>query len=102
MLDAQPGEVTAGNVGVWILTFEADADFRATKDGAVVVQGNVLVSNNQIILRDLAGSFSCAPPTDKGTYGWVVSANLLTLTLVSDGCSGRRDVLTVEREWEKQ
>lgn len=94
-LDIRPEDTgNSGNVGFWVLTFEADADFMATRNGTIAVQGNVLVSNDQIIIRDLAGSFSCAPPTDKGTYKWAVSGGQLSLTVVSDGCGGRRDALT--------
>ncbi len=83
----------------WNITRDGyEIDLR--NDGSVEISGQWKIENNQLILWDTGGPMACAD-TDKGTYTYSVTGDILKLTLISDNCVGRSK-LTPTVTWKRE
>jgi chitodextrinase len=94
---------TWGN-GVSSVTFMSDKTYTvdANNSGTIDAWGTYSTLDNQLTMQDSGGTSSCfdtaSQTFDTGRYTYSISGNTLTLTLISDNCSGRTTTLT-EADW---
>jgi hypothetical protein len=79
--------------GTWRLAFTA-GHFSLKRNGKAAVAGLTTLSGRRVTFRDVSGSYRCIGSQAVGTYRWTLRGKSLTLTVVRDGCSGRKAVLT--------
>jgi len=91
-------DVTPEIVGTWSVVWRIDGDFIIGFEGDALVQGEFSVDGNQVTLTDRDGPGRCP---DSGTYEWAFQDPELTLSLVSDSCESRSEVLTT-KPWTLQ
>ena len=97
---------TWGN-GVSSVTFMSDKTYTvdANNSGTIDAWGTYSTVDNQLTMQDSGGTSSCFDTSsqtfDTGRYTYSISGNTLTLTLISDNCSGRATTLT-EADWTGQ
>jgi hypothetical protein len=82
----------AGLVGTWsrsdlTLTLNSDGTVTASSGGNTVT-GTYQVVGTKITEVDTGGLGAC-PQSQVGTYSYSISGNTMTITLVSDPCTGR-------------
>jgi hypothetical protein len=80
-------------VGTSRTTFSSNGTWNFTLDGSAFANGTFAVSGNQLTWTDTGGHGSCAQlgaAFASGTYTWSFDGSALTLTAVSDSCTGRR------------
>lgn len=82
-------------VGTWLFsrgpTWEISDD-SISVSGGVVDGFDYTATNTTLELTDWPGPSAC-PPDQPGTYEWEIDDDVLSLTVVSDECGGRRDAL---------
>lgn len=72
------------------------ADTSEIGDGSITVTGGVIdgftytATDSSLELTDDPGPMAC---TQLGTYEWEIEADVSSLTVLSDGCNGRRNAL---------
>lgn len=87
--------------GPYTLVFDRDGSFQVVKSGYALVEGDYLVSGQQIRLTDKKGPFACTGPGQAtGTYNWKLERGVLLLRKVEDKCNDRSASFTVP--WKKQ
>lgn len=97
---------TWGN-GVSSVTFMEDETYivDTNQSGTADAWGTYSTTGNQLTMTDSGGTSSCfdtdSQTFDTGHYTYTISGNTLTLTLISDNCSGRATTLT-EANWTGQ
>ena len=95
---AEEEDVTPAIVGDWSIVWRMDGDFIIGFESDAFVRGAFSVNGSQVTLTDRDGPGRCPEP---GTYEWAFEDSELSLTLVSDDCSGRVEVLTT-KPWTRQ
>lgn len=84
-------------VGTLITTFRSDGSWDTRQDGQLRVNGLFTISGSQLSITDGGGYWSCAQVNAAtGTYTWSFNGTNLTLTVISDDCSGRQIGLTTK------
>jgi hypothetical protein len=78
----------------WVLNFKAGSKYTIARNGAIVVRGKDTITAKRIKFGQEKGSYACLGKLASGTYSWTLKSNKLTFKRVSDGCPGRKIVLT--------
>lgn len=97
--DLQPGiPGQAALLGLWTITFDADGAYAvARQDVGTIVNGSYETDGDLVTFNDWQGLLGCGGPTasdPSATYRWDRDGETLRLTVVEDGCSDRRVLLT--------
>ena len=79
--------------GGWTLTIEPSGALAVSHPNGSV-EAEITVSDGQITVRDISGALACEAPVETGVYTWTETASTLSFQAVTDGCDGRRFVLT--------
>ena len=97
---------TWGN-GTSSVTFMSDNTYTVdtNQSGTADAWGTYSTVGNQLTMQDIGGTSSCFDTSsqtfDTGRYTYSIKGNTLTLTLISDNCSGRVSTLT-DGNWNGQ
>jgi hypothetical protein len=88
------GQMNAQLNGRWQLRLLAGSRYAVLRNGVAVVRGAGTRTARRLTFKDTAGPAACRGGDATGVYSWKLSGKSLTLTAVSDSCTGRRAVLT--------
>ncbi len=81
------------------LTIGKDSITISNSKGMTVVKSVAHFSNDTVTINDVEGVIKCSPD-DNGVYSYKVSADKLTLHVITDACDGRANSIS-DREWMK-
>ena len=82
--------------GTWAISLAPNGGYAVVKEPdtkALRVVGSSTISGGTVILVDQKGPASCPGKIAKATYSWRPIATKLTLTKISDPCTGRPGIL---------
>ena len=81
-------------VGTWLITFQVSGMYVGLLGNDPPIMGQYTMTQDQVILKNLACIQSAGPAAETGTYTWTLKGNMLTLKVVSDLCPYRKLVAT--------
>ena len=82
--------------GTWVISFAPSGGYAVVREPdtkALQVVGSSTVSGGTVVVVDEKGPASCPGKIAKAAYAWRLTATKLTLTKISDPCSGRAVIL---------
>ena len=84
----------AGFNGKWTISIAPSGRYGIYKSGKKIITGSAKTTGKRVTFADQLGPAACPGAQAIGVYTWKLAGKLLTLTPLSDACSGRRTVLS--------
>jgi hypothetical protein len=78
----------------WTISIAPSGRYGIYNTGRKLVTGSVRVTGKRVAFVDQGGPRACRGAVAVGIYRWQLTRGLLTLTPLSERCSGRRVVLS--------
>jgi hypothetical protein len=84
----------SSEIGTWLITFQVSGMYVGLLGNDPPIMGQYTMTQDRVILKNLACIQSAGPGAETGTYTWTLKGNMLTLKVVSDLCPYRKLLAT--------
>jgi len=92
------GTYKAGEISI---QFDDHGHVRVGQGDHILVEGQFVVSADQIKLTDESGPMACSKGEETGSYRWKYEGEALSFSKLDDPCDGRSGDL-LGRQWKKE
>lgn len=80
--------------GKWAISIAPSGRYGIYARGRRIITGSAKTTGKRVTFADQGGPSACPGAKAVGVYRWKLAGGLLTLTPLSDACTGRRIVLS--------